>query len=128
VEPIEPVRHKHEFNRNCSLSFVSTCCATLCIESLASLPVAIPMYLNTYIHFISTYKLSLLFLLRLALGFINTSTLLLCLLNDQWLCSWHESTGHVREPTRAVIVRWFTNCYSIVHCKHSEKGHMVLCT
>ena len=87
-----------------------------------------------YIYIQVGLKLSLLCLLRLALGFLppldfnNMLTLLLHSLNDQWLCSWHESTWHVREPARVVMVRWMTNCYSIVHLKCSEKGCMVLFT
>ena len=76
AEPIEPVGHEHEFDRNC---FASTCCAALRIESLAqlsmqlaSLPVPTPISLDTYVRLISTYKLTLLFLLRLALGFLSS--------------------------------------------------------
>ncbi len=69
-----------------------------------------------------------------SLDFVNMSILLFHSLNNQWLCSWHESTGHVREPTREVIVRWMTNCCPIViasivrrdtwSCLH---GHVMCC-
>jgi len=50
AEPIEPVGHEHEFDHNYSLSFASTRCAALRIETLAqlsmqlaSLPVPTPI-------------------------------------------------------------------------------------